>query len=602
MISIRFTENNNFYVRFTGNGRAEFNKYVNIIFKNFKDIATYYPGEDYGWAFYKSYLDKVISVFNSYGITYLNEARPLPWDNIGSNMLLSPYDYQKEAIYNAVNMEEALLVLPCGAGKTPIMVGTFLEAQEQGVIEGQGLIIVKASLKSQWQKEVSKFSNYKANILKTYADRCSKFTSKIKKLDKEIASLKVGPERKALVDKRTELETEADMFFVEQFNNCELLIANYETLTDNKVMQELLARDIQFVGADEIHYAKTHTAARSKAMYMLSNAKMKIGATATPITKDPRDVFGIFSFISPDVFGTFNKFSARYIKWAGHGKINGFKNEDQLKELVSPKMFLKTKEEVASQLPSLRVIQEYIDLDNKQVDMYERILQELDELNEQDFKIRSKCKSEAEAKLNEELQKIEAKTMALQTFAQELADSPLLLEQSDSDMSKEYFVKIKSNNKLDYCMELVSQIISSGEKVCIFSRYQRMQSILTEAIKKIDSSIGIAYVNGSLNSEQRYKEVYEKFKEDDNCKVIIMSDAGAEGINLGFCKYLIEYEPAVSYAIQTQRHGRLERADSKHKDVTVYQLIANNSWDEIARKIIDKKQGFDESIIKSIAR
>ena len=392
------------------------------------------------------------------------------------------------------------------------------------------------------------------------------------------------------------------MFFVEQFDGCELLIANYETLLDNKVMEEIISRRIEFVGADEIHYAKTHTAARSQAMYMLSSAKFKIGATATPITKDPRDVFGIFKFINPDLLGTYNKFSTRYIKWAGHGRINGFKDMEKLKALISPSIFLKTKEEVASQLPSLRVLQEYVDLDPKQVEMHERILMELDELNEEDFKIRSRCKSEAEARLNEELQKIEGKTMALQTFAQENADSPLLLAQSESEMSKEYYVNIKNNNKLDYCMELVSQIIESGEKVCIFSRYQRMQSILTEAINKIDKSIEIAYVNGSLSSEQRYVEVYEKFKENDSCKVIIMSDAGAEGINLGFCKYLIEYEPAVSYAIQVQRHGRLERADSKFSNVTVYQLVANNSWDEIQRKIIEKKEGFDESIIKSIAR
>lgn len=73
-------------------------------------------------------------------------------------------------------------------------------------------------------------------------------------------------------------------------------------------------------------------------------------------------------------------------------------------------------------------------------------------------------------------------------------------------------------------------------------------------------------------------------------------------LNMGHCKYLIEYEPAISYAVQTQRHGRLERADSLFKDVTVYQLVAKNSWDEIQRKIIEKKEGFDESIIKSIAR
>ena len=73
-------------------------------------------------------------------------------------------------------------------------------------------------------------------------------------------------------------------------------------------------------------------------------------------------------------------------------------------------------------------------------------------------------------------------------------------------------------------------------------------------------------------------------------------------LNMGHCKYLIEYDLATSYAIQTQRHGRLERADSIHKNVVVYQLIAQNSWDTIQQKIIEKKEGFDYDIIKSIAQ
>ena len=64
---------------------------------------------------------------------------------------------------------------------------------------------------------------------------------------------------------------------------------------------------------------------------------------------------------------------------------------------------------------------------------------------------------------------------------------------------------------------------------------------------------------------------------------------------------MIEYDLAGSYALQTQRHGRLERADSIHSNVVVYQLIANNSWDEIALKIIDKKKNFDNDVIQSLA-
>lgn len=69
-------------------------------------------------------------------------------------------------------------------------------------------------------------------------------------------------------------------------------------------------------------------------------------------------------------------------------------------------------------------------------------------------------------------------------------------------------------------------------------------------------------------------------------------------LNLSNCKYLIEMEPADSYLIQTQRRGRVERADSVHDNVFVYQLIAQDSYDEIALKVVDKKERYDSQIIQ----
>jgi superfamily II DNA/RNA helicase len=198
--------------------------------------------------------------------------------------------------------------------------------------------------------------------------------------------------------------------------------------------------------------------------------------------------------------------------------------------------------------------------------------------------------------------------MALQTFAQELTDSPLLLLTSESDYSKSHAegLDMNKNPKLDMCLELIEQILEAEEKVCIFSKFERMQSILTEAINKKfnkkNNDIKIAYINGSLSSEQRYEEAYTKFRDTNDYKILLCSDAGAEGLNLSKCKYLIEYDLATSYAIQTQRQGRVERADSIHKQAFVFQLIGKNVWDEIQEKIIAKKEGFDSNIIKSLAK
>ena len=594
-----YKEYNLFSVRFNSEMSNDFNNYINKITGKLIKVANI--NQHGGWLFHIDLLKSVEKHFEN--VIYENESFAPPWAEIGMDLKYEPYTYQKEAIYNILETNETLLVLPCGSGKSLILIGAYHELLKAKKIKGQGLVLVKASLKIQWSKEVPKFSNYTANVLKTYADRCGKFKLKHKKLEKELQEAGFNKSKVKDINKRIKLnKKEAKLHFAKQFENADILVANYETLLDENVLKILRAKELEFISGDEIQYVKSKDSKRSKALYKLSNTKYKIGATATPITKDPQDVYGIFKFINPLALGTYESFSYNYIKTGGFGKIVGFKNIEELRDKIANNVFLKTKEEVASQLPSLHVIERYIDLEQSQVTQFERILEELEELNNKDFEIRRRCKSEAEALLNEELQQISGKVMALQTFAQETADAPELLTMSESNMSKEYAVSVKSNNKLDETMEIISQVIDSGEKICIFSKFIRMQDIFTREIKKQFPNVDIAYINGALSGQQRYVEAYDKFRDTDSYKVLLCGDSGAEGLNLSRCKYLIEYEPATSYAIQTQRHGRLERSDSVHDNVTVYQLIGNNSWDEIQKKVISKKQNFDEDIIKSIAK
>lgn len=72
-----------------------------------------------------------------------------PWDNIGEGLKLSPYCYQKETIQFGVNNNKGLLILPCGSGKSPILIGIYHELRKNKLTTNPGAIIVKASLKYQ---------------------------------------------------------------------------------------------------------------------------------------------------------------------------------------------------------------------------------------------------------------------------------------------------------------------------------------------------------------------------------------------------------------------------------------------------------------------
>lgn len=515
--------------------------------------------------------------------------------NLGSCMKLQPYDYQKEIANFILHNKKALVVAPCGAGKTPVVICSYLEALHKNVINGPGLIVVKASLKYQWKQEVSKFSDLKATVIQTYAELTSNITNRIKNRESK------KEKTKELKEEIKQLKKERSQLFKNQFKDYDLYICNYETLLDKEVSKELLAMNLEFVAADEIQYAKSNTSKRNKALAKFGNAKMTIGATATPVQNNPEDIYGLFKFIQPELFPKKSDFSSLYLKYGGYGRVIGAKNTRQLHAKIKPYMIIKDKKDVAKQLPRLVVNQLYCEFEPEQLEMSNKILDELTELKRK-LEALDKTLSPAEVLHNEERTKLDAGIMARQAFAQELANSELLLSESESEMAKQYITGCKENHKLDLLMNLIEEIIESGEKVIVFSKFRRMQDVITNRIKEIKSlkDVKIAYVNGSISGDDRYNEVYTKFRDNDTYKILLCSDAGAEGLNASRCKYLIEYEAADSYAIQTQRHGRLERADSIHDTVFVYQLIVKDSYDEIGQKIINKKRKYDAEIVKGI--
>lgn len=551
-------------VKFIGQ-ENNLHKYLEIVVH---DPFVYFNFSSGFWEISESNINEFLSSYKDLSIEIeANKPKIVRYDKaldeIGLTMKLKPYMYQREAIKFALDKKNALIILPCGSGKSPIGVGLCVEAYKQGLITGKCLIVVKASLKYQWSKEIEKFSDLKASIIDTPS--------------------KAGKKK-----------------FEEQFKNCDIFIANYETLKNEKVAERLHNENIELIYADEIHYCNNHDSARTKALCEFNYVNYKAGATATPITNNPSNLFGIFNFIDKELFTDWKTFSKNFLRYTGYKRPPKPKNEDKLKEMIAPYMLIKSKEDIGDQLPSIVVSQRYIKMTPEIADMNDTIMFELDEESKRAEALEQKLKPH-ELETNEDFLTCKAKIMALQTFAQELVDSPKLLIDSDSDMAKRYYVDEESP-KLAVCMELVEEIIASGEKVCIFTKYERMQNILEEAINKSFKDIKVAKINGTLDATARYVEAYDKFRDNDQYKVLLGTDAMAEGVNLSKCKYLIEYDLANSHAIQTQRHGRLERADSIHSTVYAYQLIVEDSWDTIQQLIVSKKEGYDSNIIKSLAQ
>lgn len=466
-----------------------------------------------------------------------------PWDSIGSHMKLQPYPYQKEAIYYALNNPNSLLILPTGAGKTCIGAGIVLEInQEQPII-----ICTKASLKHNWLQEINKFTDLPAKIIDT--------------------------------------PSKAGKRFNEQFENCRIYILNYETLRNDQVYEKLREHNVHGIVFDEVQAIGNHKSARTKAALKFKDLELKIGLTATPITNNPLNLFSIFNMLKPDIYVSYSKFSNRYIVWRNKRPAYA-KNVEEMIDKVKPYIFKKDESDIAGQLPELYVMEPTIcTMTQNMREINDIINSNIDELND----VLNKLDRQGVEETDERWIKAQNNLQAYQTYAQELADDIRLL-QTDSAFTKDFDIYDTTNPKLEALINIIEPIIESDNKVCIFTRYERMQHIIVETIKNT-FNIKCAYVNGSMSSEEKYEIAVRQFDTGD-VNVLVATDAIKEGISLSHCKYLVEYEPANSYADQTQRRGRIKRANSISRISYIYQLITDETWDIIALKSINKKKSY----------
>ena len=485
-----------------------------------------------------------------------------PWKNIGQGLKYEPYEYQKETVYFGSDKNSALFLLPTGSGKSFIAITLYNELKQSNKVTTPGIIVVPASLKYQWVKEVSKFSDLVAHSVDTPSKAGKKF------------------------DK--------------QFENCDLLICNYETLKNKAVVEKLKKINCQFIIGDEIQKINNYKSGIHKAICQFNDLEFRYGMTATPITNNPENVFGIFNFLDPNLFKTHGKFATNYIIYKGYGRVAGVKNVEHLKGQIGPYIFMKTVEEISDQLPELIVSPIYCTMSNKTRKINDSIMADLKIAQEAVERIEKQIPNPKELEKNADYKQWTAKIMAYQTFAQELADDPRLLGMSESNMANQYNIDGLDSPKLTVLKDLVSNIIDADETVCIFTKYERMQRLLINELQAEFKDIKIAHINGSMSPEERYEQAYTLFQDDPEYKVLIVTEAGNAGISLSKCKNLIEYDLADSYANQTQRHGRIKRADSVSRISNVYQIILDESYDVIAQRIINKKQKYDDEIIQSL--
>lgn len=360
------------------------------------------------------------------------------------------------------------------------------------------------------------------------------------------------------------------------FQRYDIILTSYQTLQrDIKMFSSI---EFYYVVLDEAQYIKN---ANSKTFDCVLKLKSehRLSLSGTPIENNTFELWAQMEFLNSGILGRKEHFKNHYTY-----PIEKHQDEEAIKKLrkkVYPFILRRKKEDVAEDLPPKEVITVYIDMTDKQRELYETW--------------RGHFNNEIEEALS--TQTSEQATMTILTAMLRLRQICIFPE-----LFKKEYIKAGSG-KFDHLKDMIDEMLFEGHKVICFSQFVQALSIMR---KHFDGqNVRYAYIDGQTKNRD---EQIQKFQSTHTTPLFLISlKAGGLGINLTAADYVILFDPWWNPAVENQAIDRAHRIGRKNK-VIAYRLIMKNSIEEKIELLQNKKRKLagdliseDASLLKSLS-
>lgn len=482
------------------------------------------------------------------------------------------YPYQEESVSRMVDRGQMLLGLVMGAGKTVTTIAAIEQLMESNEVD-KCLVVVPASLKYQWMREIERFTNSRVVVID-------------------------GNPKERVKSWRATL-------------SAKYIIVNPETLLRD--VAQCLKVDYQAVVVDEATIIKSRVSKRSKIIKKIGRrVYYRFALTGQPIENRPEELFSIMEFVDPDVLGRFDSFDRTFIVRDHFGKPTRYRNLKSLHESLTECMVRKTREDIADQLPQIIHQTVPVPFDASGAQLYRTISSDL--LNQLQQVITKHGGSfniwrhYNDPESNEAQGQIMSRLLVLRM----LCDNPQLIINSaqafsDPDRPKQgsaYADLIVNRGfmpsgigtpKLDAVMEYIERILEEDpkNKIVLFSFFKDNLRLIKRATSKLTNSV---LFTGDMNSEEK-DIAKQKFSSDPDTRLFLSSDAGGYGVDLPMANYLISYDLPWSSGKLEQREARIIRLSSTFSHVTIATFVMQGSIEERQYEMLQEKRSINEAFV-----
>jgi len=321
---------------------------------------------------------------------------------------------------------------------------------------------------------------------------------------------------------------------------------------------------------DEAQNIKNPSSKQTQAIKKIK-AQVRIAMSGTPVENRLSEYWSIFDFIQSKYLGSLKQFIKEIAI-----PIEIERNQHALehfKTLTSPFILrrIKTDKNIISDLPEKQETNQYVTLTKEQASLYQNVINKLLPAIAQEDKEKNPANI-----------KRQGMVFKLMTALKQICNHPAHYLQQDT-------VSTALSGKTQMLMALLEKIYDRGEKVLIFTQYKEMGKILTKLIED-RFKYPTLFLHGSISRKNRDTMVHD-FQELPQYKTFIISiKAGGTGLNLTQANHVIHFDLWWNPAVEQQATDRAFRIGQK-KDVMVYRLITQNTFEEKIDKMIqDKKE------------
>ena len=336
---------------------------------------------------------------------------------------------------------------------------------------------------------------------------------------------------------------------------------------------------------DESHYMKNLGVNRTDAALMLARlTPHALLLSGTPIENKPWEAWTQLHAVDPQAWPSYKDFVAQYAVTDQWGSFVASKNTKELRELIAPFTIRRRKAQVLRDLPPLTRVYVSVDMPKPVWTEYERVSNQFKSWLGDEYRIRLE-KAQAKEGIDP---RDKAAQAAISARIQAAIASEALTKSSQ-------LRAVLAQGKIPTVVAKVQELLDQEQPVVVFlDHISGALDALHEALAKKKIKHGI--IQGGMTDKAKFDAVdnFQSGKYD----VILLSQAGREGITLTRASNMIMTEYFWTPGRMEQAEGRLHRQGQKNP-VTIWYMHVDGTYDDDMRGILESKAAMVSSIMGS---